>query len=117
MAATRPQQPGNPSGRFDRIYDLYRDCILNQEYYGHRLHLFSRIAFWLEVTVVVGSGASGVSGWIIWTKYPTSAGLWGVIAAASTLLAAWVKQNRLNRDWQGGFAGFPQSRGIIPENT
>jgi hypothetical protein len=88
MAATRPQQPGNLLGRFDRIYDLYRDCILNQEYYGHRLNLFSRIAFWLEVTIVVGSGASGVSGWIIWTKYPASAVLWGVIAAASTLLAA-----------------------------
>ena len=87
MTAVRPQEAGPPLARFDRIYDLYRDCLLNQEYYGYRLSLFSKLAFWLEVTIVVGSGASGVSGWIIWTKYPTSAGLWGVIAAASTLLA------------------------------
>jgi hypothetical protein len=88
MGARRPHEPRYPFVQFDRIYDLYRDCILNQEYYGHRLSLFGRIAFWLEVTIVLGSGASGVSGWIIWTKYPASAVLWGVIAAASTLLAA-----------------------------
>lgn len=86
--ATAERQAPNPLSRFDRLYDLYRDCILNQEYYGHRLNLFSKIAFSLEVTIVMGSGASGVSGWIIWTKYPSFAVLWGVIAAASTLLAA-----------------------------
>jgi hypothetical protein len=88
MTAPRQQEQGSSFARFDRVYDLYRDCILNQEYYGYRLSLFSRIAFWLEVTIVVGSGASGVAGWVIWTKYPASAALWGVIAAASTLLAA-----------------------------
>jgi hypothetical protein len=49
----------------------------------------------------MGSGASGVSGWIIWTSYPALKGLWAVIAAASTLLAAlkpalqvdtWIKR-------------------------
>jgi hypothetical protein len=50
--------------------------------------MFSRIALWLEITIVIGSGTSGVSGWIIWTKYPTLAVLWGVIAGTSTLLAA-----------------------------
>jgi hypothetical protein len=88
MAVTGTEQPGNRLARFDRVYDLYRDCLLNQEYYGHRLRLFSGIALGLEVTVVVGSGASGVSGWIIWTKYPAFAMIWGVIAATSTLLAA-----------------------------
>lgn len=88
MAATGAQASNNPIGRLDQLYDLYRDCMLNQEYYGYRLNLFSKIAFWLEVTIVIGSGTSGVSGWIIWTKYPSSAVLWGVIAAASTLLAA-----------------------------
>jgi hypothetical protein len=90
MAAApgRPPEPNNSLARLERVYDLYRDCILNQEYYGYRLNLFSRAAFWLEVSIVIGSGASGVSGWIIWTRYEAFAALWGVIAAGSTLLAA-----------------------------
>jgi hypothetical protein len=89
MTATNtPQAPSNPLARFDRIYDLYRDCIINQEYYGDRLNLFSRRSFLLEMTIVIGSGASGVSGWIIWTSYQEFAALWGAIAAASTLFAA-----------------------------
>src|SRR4051812_36017727 len=84
----RLQDAGNSVARFDRVYDLYRDCLLNQEYYGYRLKLFSRIAFWLEIIIVLGSGASGVSGWVIWTKYPQFAFVWGIIAALSTLFAA-----------------------------
>jgi hypothetical protein len=88
MAKGRLQEPTIPVARFDRIYVLYRNCVLNQDYYGHRLQLFSKVALWLEVIIVIGSGASGVSGWIIWTKYPASAVLWGIIAATATLLAA-----------------------------
>jgi hypothetical protein len=89
MTATNtPQAPSNPLAQFDRIYDLYRDCVLNQEYYGDRLNLFSRIAFWLQMIIVIGSGTSGVSGWIIWTQYRDLAPLWAVIAGASTLFAA-----------------------------
>jgi hypothetical protein len=86
--ATRQQEPGNPLARFDRIYDLYRSCILNELYYGRRLNLFTRSGLWLDIVIIIGSGTSGVAGWIIWTKYPALAALWAVIAAASTLLAA-----------------------------
>lgn len=82
------RQDGAAPARFDRVYDLYRNCLLNQAYYGHRLASFTRLAFWLEIVIVVGSGASGVSGWIIWTRYPTSGALWAAIAALSTVLAA-----------------------------
>ena len=88
MAAIRRQNPGNPLARFDGIYDLYRDCTLNQLYYGHRLNWFTRAGLTLEIVIVIGSGASGVAGWIIWTKFPAAAAIWGAIAAAATLLAA-----------------------------
>jgi hypothetical protein len=88
MATAPSHESSLQTTRFDRVYDLYRDCILNELYYGYRLQLFSRIGFWLEVVIVVGSGASGVSGWIIWTTYQELAVLWAIIAAASTLLAA-----------------------------
>ena len=88
MVATQQQEPGNHLARLDRIYDLYRSCILNELYYGHRLNLFTRSGLWLDVIIIIGSGTSGVAGWIIWTKYPALAALWAVIAAASTLLAA-----------------------------
>ena len=86
--AAPPADPANPVARYDRVYDLYRNCVLNELYYGHRLNLYSRIGLWLEIVIVVGSGTSGVSGWFIWTKYPEFAFVWGIIAAASTLLAA-----------------------------
>jgi hypothetical protein len=88
MAAIRRQNPGNPLARFDGIYDLYRNCILNELYYGHRLNWFTRAGLTLEIIIVIGSGASGVAGWIIWTKFPAAAAIWGAIAAAATLLAA-----------------------------
>jgi hypothetical protein len=87
MTATG-QEPRSSLVRFDHIYDLYRNCILNELYYGDRLNLFTRSGLWLEVIVVVGSGTSGVAGWIIWTKYPALAALWAVVSAAATLLAA-----------------------------
>ena len=88
MVATQRREPGNHLARLDRIYDLYRSCILNELSYGHRLNLFTRSGLWLDVIIIIGSGTSGVAGWIIWTKYPALAALWAVIAAASTLLAA-----------------------------
>jgi hypothetical protein len=88
IADTRQQEGANPLVKFDRIYNLYRTCVLNELYYGCRLDSSTRTGFWFEVIIVVGSGTSGVAGWIIWTKYPAMSVLWGVIAAASTLLAA-----------------------------
>jgi hypothetical protein len=88
MMTVRATEPAGPTARFDNVYDLYRNCMLNELYYGHRLRLVGKIAFWLEVIIVIGSGTSGISGWIIWTKYPASAALWGIIAGAATLLAA-----------------------------
>jgi hypothetical protein len=73
--------------KLDRIYDLRRNCLLNELYYGRRLSLFSRLSLGLEVVVVVGSGASGVSGWILWTQ-PGLRAIWAVIAAVAVLLAA-----------------------------
>jgi hypothetical protein len=78
----------NPAARLDNVYDLYRNCMLNELYYGLRLKLFLQIGFWIEVGIAIGSGTSGVSGWLIWTKYPDSALLWGIIAGTATLLAA-----------------------------
>ncbi len=86
--AAAPQEMGSVIARYDRIYDLYRNCILNELYYGRRLKLFSQLGLWLEVIIVIGSGTSGVSGWVIWTKYPQLGFVWGIIAAASVLLAA-----------------------------
>jgi hypothetical protein len=74
--------------KLDRIYDLRRDRLLNELYYGHRLSFFSRMNLWLDAVIVIGSGASGVSGWVIWTTYPELKVIWAAIAAASTLLAA-----------------------------
>jgi hypothetical protein len=88
MTATGQHEQRSSFVRLDHIYDLYRNCILNELYYGDRLNLFTRSGLWLEVIVVVGSGTSGVAGWIIWTKYPALAALWAVVTAASTLLAA-----------------------------
>ena len=86
--AAGPQEMGSVAARYDRIYDLYRTCILNELYYGHRLKLFSRMGFWLEIIILIGSSASGVSGWIIWTKYSQLGFVWAFIAAVSVLLAA-----------------------------
>jgi hypothetical protein len=86
--ATGRLDAGDVVARLDHIYDLRRDCLLNQFYYGHRLNLFIRIGFWLEVIIVVGSGASGISGWIIWTTHPELKAIWAVVAATATLLAA-----------------------------
>lgn len=83
-----PHEMGSVTTRYDRIYDLYRNCILNELYYGRRLKLYSRIGFWLEIIIVLGSAASGVSGWVIWTKYPQLGFVWAFIAAVSVLLAA-----------------------------
>jgi hypothetical protein len=74
--------------KLDHIYDLRRDCLLNELYYAHRLSVFSRINLWLELVIVIGSGASGISGWVIWTTYPQLKMVWAVIAAAATLLTA-----------------------------
>jgi len=74
--------------KLDRIYDLRRNCLLNQLYYGHRLRLFSRINLWLDALIVIGSGASGVAGWVIWTMYQELRAVWAVIAATATLLTA-----------------------------
>jgi hypothetical protein len=73
--------------KLDRIYDLRRNCLLNELYYGSRLGWFSRLSLGLEITVVIGSGASGVSGWILWTE-PGLKPIWAVIAAAAVFLAA-----------------------------
>jgi len=87
MATARQQEPGSSLARFDSIHDLYRNCILNELYYGHRLSLFTRTGFWLDIIVVLGSGTSGIAGWIIWTKYPALAALWAVVTGVATLLA------------------------------
>ena len=70
------------------LHDLRRNCLLNELYYGRRLSSFSRLSLGLEVAVVVGSGISGVSGWIIWTTHPELKTVWAIIAAVATLLAA-----------------------------
>jgi hypothetical protein len=79
---------GNIVARLDRICDWRRDCLLNELYYGHRLNLFSRTNLWLDAVIVIGSGASGVSRWVIWTTYPELKVIWAVIAAAATLRTA-----------------------------
>jgi hypothetical protein len=88
--ASRRNEPvaSNTVAKLDRIYDLRRDCLLNELYYGYRLSLFSRINIWLDVVIVIGSGASGVSGWVIWTTYPQLKAIWAVIAATAILLTA-----------------------------
>jgi hypothetical protein len=73
---------------YHRVYDLYRNCILNELYYGRKLSLYARLALWLDVVIVLGSGASGISGWIIWTQHRSFAMLWAAIAAAAVLFAA-----------------------------
>ena len=72
----------------DRVYDLRRNCQLNEAYYGCRLASFRRLAVLLEVTIVLGSGASGISGWVIWTTAPHLGSVWAAIAAVATVLAA-----------------------------
>jgi hypothetical protein len=72
----------------DIIYDFRRTCLLNELYYARRLVKFSRIGLALEIAIIVGSGASGVSGWFLWSTGPELRTIWGGIAALSTLLAA-----------------------------
>src|SRR5437660_94323 len=88
MSGSKRPFPVDPVAKLDRIYDLRRNCLLNELYYGHRLHLYTQIAFWLDILIVIGSGTSGVSGWIIWTMYPALKAVWALIAANATLLAA-----------------------------
>ncbi|MBV8094828.1 MAG: hypothetical protein JO110_16700 [Acetobacteraceae bacterium] len=108
--------------KLDRIYDLRRNCLLNELYYGHRLHLFSSGAFWLEILIVTGSGASGVSGWIIWTVYPALKVAWGVIAAIATFLAALKPVLRVDariKRYSVLFSGYRQlslSMGVVVED-
>jgi hypothetical protein len=80
--------PGDAVAKLDRIYDLRRNCLLNELYYAHRLNFFTRMNLWLDAVIVIGSGASGVSGWVIWTTYPELKVIWAVVAATATLLAA-----------------------------
>lgn len=84
----REREDAESVAQLDGIYDLYRNCLLNQLYYSYQLTLFSRVSLWLELVIVIGSGASGVSGWVIWTSYPGLKPIWAAIAAFATLLAA-----------------------------
>jgi hypothetical protein len=79
--------PTDVVAKLDRIYDLRRNCLMNELYYGRRLSEFTRISLWLETWIVIGSGASGVSGWVIWTTYPEFRAGWAAVAAIATLLA------------------------------
>lgn len=90
MKADGPREGEDVDGvaQLDGIYDLYRNCLLNQLYYSRRLTVFGHISLWLELVIVIGSGASGVSGWVIWTSYPHLKPIWAAIAAFATLLAA-----------------------------
>jgi hypothetical protein len=78
----------NLVAKLDRIYDLRRNCLLNELYYGRRLNRFTYFGLWLEAWIVIGAGTSGVSGWVIWTAYPQLKAVWAAIAAIATLLAA-----------------------------
>jgi hypothetical protein len=97
--------------QLDRIYDLRRNCLLNELYYGRRLHRFSGLSFWLEVWIVIGSGTSGVSGWVIWTTYPQLKAVWAAIAAIAVLLATLkpvLQMEARIRRYSVLFAGYRQ---------
>ena len=111
MATEHPQEQGNPFARIDRIYVLYRNCMLNELYYSYRLKLYSRVGFWLGIITFIGSSASGVAGWIIWTKYPAMAVLWGIIAGTSAVLAGLkpiLQTDAKIRRYGSLFAGYRQ---------
>jgi hypothetical protein len=91
------------------IYDFRRNCLLNELYYGRRLTKFSRIGLALEIAVIVGSGASGVSGWFLWKTGAELRAVWGAIAALSTLVAAIkpaIRVDRTIRRYSGLFSGY-----------
>jgi hypothetical protein len=92
-----------------QIYDFRRNCLLNELYYCHHLARVSRIGLALEISIIIGSGASGVSGWFIWTTIPEIKAIWGVIAGISTLLAAIkpaVHMDRRIRRYSQLFSGY-----------
>jgi hypothetical protein len=76
------------SATLEMFYDFYRDCALNEEYYGLRAHRLDRAGFWLEIATFLGSTGSGISGWGIWTMYPQAKNVWLAIAAIVAVVSS-----------------------------
>lgn len=79
---------GDLNAKLEMFYDFYRDCALNEEYYGHRAHRLDRAGFWLEIATFLGSTGSGISGWGIWTMYPQAKNVWLAIAALVAVVSS-----------------------------
>jgi choline-glycine betaine transporter len=79
------------------LYETYRTAALNKEYYGAMLARFQRINTIIEITIALGATSSGISGLAVVTQYPQAKWLWGIITAASAVLAISKPILQLNR--------------------
>jgi hypothetical protein len=79
------------------IYDMYRTAALNKAYYGELLARYQRRNTWLEIAIAVGATSSGLSGLAILNNWQYGKVAWGVITAASSVLAVTKPILQINK--------------------
>lgn len=79
----------------DQIYAVYRDCALNQEYYGRKLVRFQRVDTTMEIGIALFASGSALSSLLKAT--PIMEAWWPLLAAISAVLALAKPILRLNK--------------------
>ena len=95
-AKQNPPPPESVDASLQRMYDFYRTSLLNTKYFGYKLHQSNYVYVVSEILIVLGSAASGVSGWAIWT-FGVTKEAWLVVAGISTLILAIKPILQLNK--------------------
>jgi hypothetical protein len=94
--------------RLLELYDLYRDSMLNQKYYGIRLHQITRLNLFVEISIAVTATSSGIAGWKLWEQ-DAYREIWAVIAGATTILAVMrpiLSLSKIAERYERLFAGY-----------
>ncbi|MBU1314982.1 MAG: hypothetical protein KJ947_10890 [Alphaproteobacteria bacterium] len=78
------------------IYTLLSRAPLNKEYYGVMLSRNQRLSTWFDTLIAIGTTGSGLSALTIWNTY-YGAFIWGILSAASAVLALTKPIIQLNK--------------------
>lgn len=93
------------------IYKCLRNCLLNQKYYGRKLHVLQRRKLLSEVAIAIGTGGSAVAALTFWkTGYGVQ--IWGFLTALAAFLTTLKPVLRLDKDierYQKLFLGYTEA--------
>jgi hypothetical protein len=79
------QSPELARATLEEIYTIYRQALINEKYFAHRLTLRTRENSIYEIALAVG-GSSALATWTIW-KSGTGRTLWPIIVGIVSILA------------------------------